>query len=87
MNITDEQAAADADKVKALRTCVGWFSSPACSLIYMISKYCALFSSKGYAIGQKFAEWMEAELEASANEMDSLEGELLGHLEDVQVNS
>ena len=34
MNITEEQAEADAAKVKALRTNVGWFSSPACSLIY-----------------------------------------------------
>ena len=29
MNITDEQAESDAAKVKALRTSVGWFSSPA----------------------------------------------------------
>ena len=87
MNITDEQAAADANKVKALRTCVGWFSSPACSLIYMIAKYCALFSSKGYAIGQKFAEWMEAELAVSNEELNTLEGDLLGHLEDVQASS
>lgn len=34
MDITEEQAEADAAKVKALRTNVGWFSSPACSLIY-----------------------------------------------------
>ena len=53
----------------------------------MIAKYCALFSSKGYAIGQKFAEWMEAELAAASDEVDQLEGELLGHLEDVQVNT
>ena len=37
MNITDEQAEADAAKIKALRTSVGWFSSPACSLIYQVS--------------------------------------------------
>jgi hypothetical protein len=30
MNITEEASAADAAKVKALRTNVGWFSSPAC---------------------------------------------------------
>ena len=34
MNFTDEQAEADAAKIKALRTCVGWFSSPVCALIY-----------------------------------------------------
>ena len=34
MNITEEQSESDSAKVKALRTQVGWFSSPACSLIY-----------------------------------------------------
>merc|ERR1711927_32380 len=57
MNITEEQCEADAAKVKALRTNVGWFSSPACSLIYQVCKYVALFSSKGYAIGENFAQW------------------------------
>eukprot|EP00965_Chrysotila_dentata_P063144 2092457-Pleurochrysis_carterae.AAC.1 len=37
MNITDEMAATDAQKVKAMRTNVGWFSSPSCALIYQIS--------------------------------------------------
>ena len=37
MNITEEQAESDAAKVKALRTSVGWFSSPACSLIYQVA--------------------------------------------------
>lgn len=37
MNITDEQAETDAAKIKAMRTCVGWFSSPACALIYQAS--------------------------------------------------
>jgi hypothetical protein len=36
MNITDEQAETDAAKMKCLRTSVGWFSSPACSLIYQV---------------------------------------------------
>ena len=44
MNITAEQAESDAAKVKALRTSVGWFSSPACSLIYQTSKYVAAVS-------------------------------------------
>eukprot|EP00966_Prymnesium_polylepis_P023601 543180-Prymnesium_polylepis.1 len=34
MAISDEQAEGDAAKIKAMRTCVGWFSSPACALIY-----------------------------------------------------
>ena len=37
MNITDEQAAGEADKIKAMRTHVGWFSSPACALIYQVA--------------------------------------------------
>ena len=40
MNITDEQAAGDAEKIKALRTCVGWMSSPACALIYQVLYIC-----------------------------------------------
>jgi hypothetical protein len=85
MNISDEQAAADSEKVKALRTVVGWFSSPACSLIFMVQKYIALCSSKGYAIGQKAAEWLEAEMYALAEEQAELEGELYDHVEDVQA--
>ena len=37
MNITAEQSESDSAKVKALRTNVGWFSSPACSLIYQVT--------------------------------------------------
>lgn len=85
MNISDEQAAADSEKVKALRTVVGWFSSPACSLIFMVQKYIALCPSKGYAIGQKAAEWLEAEMHALAEEQAELEGELYDHVEDVQA--
>lgn len=81
MNITEEQQASDAAKVKAMRTCVGWFSSPACSLIYQCSKYVALFSSKGYAIGAKFRKWLEAEEHLKAEER--LEGDLLGAIEDM----
>ena len=32
----DVQAGVDADKIKAMRTCVGWFSSPVCALIYQV---------------------------------------------------
>eukprot|EP00966_Prymnesium_polylepis_P080281 1859742-Prymnesium_polylepis.1 len=83
MNITDEQAESVASKVKAMRTCVGWFSSPACSLIYQCSKYVALFSSKGYAIGAKFRKWLEAEQHLKAE--GRLEGEILGGVEDMMA--
>eukprot|EP00965_Chrysotila_dentata_P062848 2082110-Pleurochrysis_carterae.AAC.1 len=37
MNITDEMAATDAKKVKAMRTSkIGWFSSPSCALIFTL---------------------------------------------------
>ena len=44
-----------------------------------MAKYVALCSSKGYAIGQKFAEWMDARLAY----MEEESTELLGHSEDV----
>ena len=79
MNITDEQADGDAAKVKAMRTCVGWFSSPACALIYQVAKYVALASTKGYAIGRKFLAWLEARLA----DQEEQSAELLGHSEDL----
>ena len=36
MDITDEQAEADAEKIKTMRVAIGWFSSPACALIYQV---------------------------------------------------
>eukprot|EP00965_Chrysotila_dentata_P035248 1172289-Pleurochrysis_carterae.AAC.1 len=68
MNITDEMAATDAKKVKAMRTSVGWFSSPSCALIYQCSRYVALHSSKGYAIGAKFRQRLDAGLHGKAEE-------------------
>ena len=85
MNISDEQAAADSEKVKALRTVVGWFSSPACSLIFMMQKYVALHSSKGYAVGAKAAVWLEAELAAAQDQADAEYQELFGYIEDMQA--
>eukprot|EP00965_Chrysotila_dentata_P112106 3706309-Pleurochrysis_carterae.AAC.1 len=69
-------AATDAKKVKAMRTIVGWFSSPSCALIYHCSKYVALHPSKGYAIGVKFRQWLYAELHGK--EEESFDNELLG---------
>ena len=74
-----EQAESDAAKVKAMRTTVGWFSSPACSLIYQTSKYVALFSSKGYAIGANFAQWLAHKLKTT----EECACELIGHIEDL----
>ena len=64
-----------------MRTCVGWFSLPACALIYHVAKYVALCSSQGYAIGQKNAEWIEARLADSQDQT-----ELLGDAEDLLAN-
>ena len=47
MNITDEQAEVDAAKIKAFRTSVGWFSSPACSLIYQVQPHMMKGQSRG----------------------------------------
>ena len=79
MEISPEQAASDEAKVKAMRTCVGWFSSPACALIYQVAKYVALCSSKGYAVGAKFLEWMDARIADS----EDMGAEILGHSEDL----
>ena len=72
------KAEGDAAKIKAMRTCVGWFSSPVCALIYQVAKYCAMCSTKGYAIGRKFLEWIEARLADTEDQ-----SELLGHSEDL----
>jgi hypothetical protein len=50
-----------------------------------VAKYVALCSTKGYAIGRKFVEWMETRLaDAEADEAQLRQGlELLGHSEDV----
>eukprot|EP00965_Chrysotila_dentata_P040866 1354772-Pleurochrysis_carterae.AAC.1 len=64
-----------------MRTIVGWFSSPSCALIYECSKYVALRSSKGYAIGAKFRQWLDAELHGK--EEESFDNKLLGSVEDM----
>eukprot|EP00965_Chrysotila_dentata_P140193 4634977-Pleurochrysis_carterae.AAC.1 len=79
MNITDDMAATDAKKAKAMRTSVGWFSSPSCALVYQCSKYLALHCSKVYAIGAKFRQWLDAELHGK--EQESFDNELLGSIE------
>eukprot|EP00965_Chrysotila_dentata_P166245 5488333-Pleurochrysis_carterae.AAC.1 len=81
INITDEMAATDAKKVKAMCKSVGWFSSMSCALICQCSKYVGLHSSKGYAIGAKFRQWFNAEL--LGKEEESFDDELLGSIEDM----
>eukprot|EP00965_Chrysotila_dentata_P124904 4128937-Pleurochrysis_carterae.AAC.1 len=61
-------AATDAKKVKAMRTSVGWFLSPFCALIFQCSKCVALHSPKGYAIGAKFRQWLDAMLHGKEEE-------------------
>eukprot|EP00965_Chrysotila_dentata_P173342 5722170-Pleurochrysis_carterae.AAC.1 len=81
MNITDKMAAIDAKNVRAMRTSVGRFSSASYALIYHCSKYVALHSSKGYAIGAKFRLWLDAELQGKDEE--PFDNELLGCVEDM----
>eukprot|EP00965_Chrysotila_dentata_P005674 187002-Pleurochrysis_carterae.AAC.1 len=81
MNITDDMAATDAKKVKAMRTRIVCFSSTLCALIYQCSKYVALHSSKGFAIGAKFWQWLDVELHGK--EEESFNNELLGSVEDM----
>jgi len=47
-----------------------------------LAKYCALHSSKGYAVGLNAQKWMLAEEHVKT---DELSDELLGHLEDMLV--
>ena len=44
-----------------------------------MSKYVALFSSKGYAIGENFALWLAHKLKTT----EQLAGDLIGHVEDL----
>eukprot|EP00965_Chrysotila_dentata_P028492 946185-Pleurochrysis_carterae.AAC.4 len=74
-------AATGAKEVKAMRTSVGWFSSPSCALIYQCSKYVAPHFSKGYAIGAKFWQCLDTELHGK--EEESFDNELPGSVEDM----
>ena len=62
---------------------MGWFSSPACAVIYQTCKYTALFSSKGYAVGNKFAKWFAAEEASQTAEGAGADPELKGCIEDL----
>jgi hypothetical protein len=82
MNITDEMAASDANDIKGIARCVGWNNSPTGALGYAVAKYVALFSSKGYAIGENFAQWLEVQMK---NDGPALEGDLRGFVSDLQA--
>ena len=81
MNITDESAALDKEKIKGLATAIGWNSSPCNALSYAVAKYVALFSSKGYDIGENFAQWLEAQMRCG----EQLENDLRGFVSDLQA--
>ena len=81
MNITDETAATDKDKIKGISRAIGWFSSPVGAVGYAIAKYSALFSLKGYAIGEKFAEWLEEQMSKDPQ----MENNLRGFVSDLQA--
>ena len=52
-----------------------------CRCATQVAKYCALCSTKGYAIGRKFREWLEAraaDAAAAGEELDAI-----GHPEDL----
>ena len=59
--------------------------SPACAVIYQTAKDLALFSPKGYAIGNKFRKWLEAEEEARAAQVSAADLKLLGFVEDFDL--
>jgi hypothetical protein len=82
MGKTEVELALDADKSRALHMAVGWHSSPCGAVIYCTTKYGALNSDKGYAVGQKYVGYLEwcktRNLEADAECL-----ELLGHMSDL----
>lgn len=86
MGKTDAELALDVDKSRALHMAVGWHSSPCGALIYCTTKYGALNSDKGYAVGQKYVgyrAWCKEHLcEADAGALGDIL-ELLGHMEDL----
>eukprot|EP00966_Prymnesium_polylepis_P336474 7391591-Prymnesium_polylepis.3 len=51
------------------------------SPLSQVCKYVALFSSKGYAIGEDFAQWLTYKLKTT----EQLAGELIGHVEDLMA--
>jgi hypothetical protein len=77
MGKTAELVALDEHKVKALTNATGWHSSPGGALLYACSKYFALASDKGYAVGQKAAGYLE--FTAEGREVF----QLLGYLQDL----
>ena len=81
INITDEMAAADKDNIKGISHAIGWFSSPVGAVGYAIAKYVALFSSKGYAIGEKFGKWLEEQM----GKDPQMENDLRGFVSDLQA--
>ena len=82
MGKTEADLALDADKSRALHMAVGWHSSPCGAVIYCTTKYGALNSDKGYAVGQKYVGY-QAYSRKHGCQGDSEILELLGHAEDL----
>ena len=60
MGKTAEEIQLDSNKpMRGLFMAVGWNASPAHALIYAMSKYCALYSDRGYRVGQKYVGYVE----------------------------
>jgi hypothetical protein len=51
------------------------------ALGYAVAKYVALFSSKGYAIGENFSQWLEVQMAREP----AMEGDLRGFVSDLQA--
>jgi hypothetical protein len=82
MGKTEADLALDADKSRALHMAVGWHSSPCGAVIYCTTKYGALNSDKGYAVGQKYVGY-QAYCRAHGCEGDAENLELFGHMQDL----
>jgi len=60
MGKTAEEIQLDSNKpTRGLFMAVGWNAAPAHALIYAMSKYCALYSDRGYRVGQKYVGYVE----------------------------
>jgi hypothetical protein len=82
MGKTDAELALDADKSRALHMAVGWHSSPCGAVIYCTTKYGALNSDKGYAVGQKYVGYHGWCMD-HGSKGDAESFALLGHMVDL----
>ena len=81
MGKSDEAAALEDHKVRALHMAVGWNSSPSGALIYCTCKLGASFSDKGYSNGQDARGFNEYTANLNPDDRESILA--LGHMEDL----